>query len=248
MPSSDAASRLRAVTESAPVDAKGRRVSVRLLPGLDDAGLAALQARYPVPLPAELVRLAGVTSGVEGLLDLDLTGERHDVEVAELLPAGLPIAADGSGNFWVLDLTPDTVDVAPVFFVCHDPPVMLYQAPDLATFLDDAIRRLEPPYRSPVDDVREDRLHNVWGSRPGSIEQAAALASTDVALREFAETLHDDWTIVDLRQREVGAGVAWGRHGPRTRLARDGWERIFGYAPYVQPRRTWRRLGRRARI
>ena len=182
-----------------------------LLPGLNDAGLAALQARYPVPLPAELVTLAGVTTGVEGLLDLDLTGVRHDVEVAELLPAGHPIATDGSGNFWVLDLTPDTVDVAPVFFVCHDPPVMLYQAPDLATWAD-------------------------------------AVASTDVALREFAETLHEDWTIVDLRQRDVGAGLAWGRHGPRTRLARDGWERIFGYAPYLKPRRTWRRFGRRARL
>ena len=69
-----------------------------------------------------------------------------------------------------------------------------------------------------------------------------------MALREFAETLHEDWTIVDLRQRDVGAGVAWGRHGPRTRLARDGWERIFGYAPYLKPRRTWRRFGRRARV
>ena len=228
----------------------GRRLRAAggLRPGLDDAGLAALQARYPVPLPAELVQLAGITSGVDGLLDLDLTGVRHDVEVGELLPAGHPIAADGFGNFWVLDLTPDTVDVAPVFFVCHDPPVMLYQAPDLATFLENAIRRLEPPHRSAIDDVREDRLHDVWGSSPGAIAQADALASTDVALREFAGTLHDDWTIVDLRQRDVGAGVAWGRHGPRTRLARDGWERIFGYAPYLKPRRTWRRFGRRARV
>ena len=223
------------------------RAAGTLLPGLDDAGLAALQARFPVPLPAELVRLAGVTRGVDGLLDLDLTGERHDVEVAELLPAGLPVAADGFGNFWVLDLTPDTVDVAPVFFVCHDPPVMLYQAPDLATFLDDALARLEPPHRSLVDDVREDALHNVWGSSPGTISWEDAVASTDVALREFAATLNDDWTIVDLRQRDVGAGVAWGRHGPRTRLARHGWERIFGCAPFARPRRTWRRFGRRAR-
>jgi hypothetical protein len=224
------------------------RAAVDLRPGLDDAGLAELQARYPVPLPAELVRLARTTSGAEGLLDLDLTGVRHDVEVAELLPAGLPVAADGNGNFWVLDLTPDTVEVAPVFFVCHDPPVMLYQAPDLATFLDDALRRLEPPHRSAIDDVREDRLHDVWGSSPGAISHADAVASTDVALREFAETLHDEWTIVDLRQRDVGAGLAWGRHGPRTRLARDGWERMFGYAPHVRPRRTWRRFGRRARV
>ena len=52
---------------------------------------------------------------------------------------------------------------------------------------------------------------------------------------------------MDLRQRQVGMGVAWGAHGPRTRLARHGWERIFGYAPFEKPRRTWRRFGRQAR-
>ena len=64
------------------------------------------------------------------------------------MPAGLPIAADGSGNFWVLDLTPDTVEVAPVFFHCHDAPVLLYQAPDLATFLDEVVKKYVPPHAS----------------------------------------------------------------------------------------------------
>lgn len=243
----DADARLRSVAESTLVDSRGHAVSLRLLPGLDEAGLSALQARFPVPLPAELLSLAGTTRGVEGLLGLDLTGETHSVEVGELMPAGLPVAADGFGNFWVLDLTPDTTDVAPVFFLGHDPAVLLYQAPDLATFVDEAVKRYEPPHRSSVEDVRLDRLHDVWGSRPGALPRAAALSSPDVALREFAETLDDSWTVVDLRHRQVGGGLAWGRHGPRTRLARHGWERIFGYAPYEKPRRSWRRLGRRAR-
>jgi hypothetical protein len=95
--------------------------------------------------------------------------------------------------------------------------------------------------------VHEDRLYDVWRTRPGAMPQVAALSSPDLALREFAESLDPAWTIVDLRHRQPGMGVAWGCHGPRTRLARHGWERIFGYAPFEQPRRTWRRLGRRAR-
>ncbi len=244
----DVVARLRSVAASTLVDPQGHDVSLRLLPGLDETELAELQSRFSVPLPAELLRLAAFTRGVEGLLDLDLTGERHSVEAAELLPAGLPVAADGFGNFWVLDLTPDTMDVAPVFFLGHDPAVLLYQAPDLASFLDEAITRYEPPHRSLVEDVRQDRLHDVWSSRPGALPRAAALGSPDAALREFAETLDDTWTVVDLRHRQVGGGLAWGRHGPRTRLARHGWERIFGYAPYEKPRRSWRRLGRRARV
>jgi hypothetical protein len=201
-----------------------------------------------VPLPTELLRLLAVTRGAEALLDLDLTGRDHSVELAELMPAGLPIASDGSGNFWVLDLTPDTVDVAPVFFLGHDPAVLLYQAPDLATFVREALAAYRPPHVTLLDEVRADRLYDVWGTRPGAIGQPKASESTNAALRDFAAVLDRAWTIVDLRQREVGMGVAWGRYGPRTRLARYGWERIFGYAPYEKPRRSWKRVGRTVRV
>lgn len=243
----DAVQRLRTAVDSQLVDEDGHEVVVELRPPVPEAEVAALQSAFPVPLPAELLRLLAVTRGAAALLDLDLTGRDHSVELAELMPAGLPIAADGYGNFWVLDLTPDTVDVAPVFFHCHDAPVLLYQAPDLATFLDEVVKMYVPPHDSLVDDVHEDRLHDVWRTKPGATAQVAALSSPDLALREFAESLDPAWTIVDLRQREVGMGLAWGAHGPRTRLSRHGWERIFAYAPYDKRRRTWRRLGRRAR-
>jgi hypothetical protein len=243
----DAVQRLQAAVGSRLVDEDGDEVVVDLRPPVPDAEVAALQAGYPVPLPAELLQLLAVTRGTDALLDLDLTGRAHSVDTAELMPAGLPIAADGSGNFWLLDLTPDTTEVAPVFFHCHDAPVLLYHAPDLATFLDEVVKKYVPPHASLVDDVREDRLYDVWRTRPGAMPQVAALSSPDLALREFAESLDPAWTIVDLRHRQPGMGVAWGCHGPRTRLARHGWERIFGYAPFEQPRRTWRRLGRRAR-
>lgn len=243
----DAVQRLRAAAASRLVDEDGSPVDLDLLPGLTEAEIAVVQAQYPVPLPAELVRLMSFTRGAGGLLELDLTGEPHSIEISDLLPAGHPIAADGYGNFWLLDLTPDTTDVAPVFFACHDAPVLLYQAPDLATFVDEALKTLEPPHRSQVDDVHEDRLYDVWRSQPGAVPQPVAVASQDAALREFAESLDSDWTIVDLRQRQVGMGVAWGSHGPGTRLARHGWERIFAYAPDPRGRRSWRRFGRRAR-
>jgi hypothetical protein len=243
----DAVLRLQSAVGSRLVDEDGHQVVVELRPPVPEAQVTTLQAGYPVPLPAELLRLLAVTRGAQALLDLDLTGRDHSVELAELMPAGLPIAADGFGNFWVLDLTPDTAEVAPVFFHCHDAPVLLYQAPDLATFLDEVVKKYVPPHTSLVDDVHEDRLYDVWRTRPGAMTQVAALSSPDLALREFAESLDPAWTIVDLRQREVGMGVAWGAHGPRTRLARHGWERIFAYAPFERPRRTWRRLGRQAR-
>ena len=227
------------------VDRNGHRVELTLGPPADTATMTAVTERCAAlgaALPAELSRLLAATTGMDGLLDLDLTGERHSVEMAELLPAGHPVAADGFGNFWLLDLTPDTVETAPVFFVCHDAPVLLYQAETLADFVDEAVKSLEPGRTSTIDDVHEDRLHQVSRRAPGAMSWSEAMESGDKTLRAFAETLDLSWTLVDLRRREVGMGVAWGAHGPRTRLARHGWDRVFAYAPPVKQRRLWHRM------
>lgn len=237
--------RLHAAMAGGLSDADHLPVTLQLRPGLRAEESAALQNRYSVPLPGELLALLTETAGVEGLLDLDLTGTRHLVEMPDLLPAPHPIAADGFGNVWLLDLTPDTTEAAPVFFFSHDPPVLLYQAPDLATFVDEALKQFEPRHTSLVDSVRRDHGRHVWGSRPGAMSRSNAIASGDHALRQFAQRLEEGWTLVDLRQREIGGGLAWGRYGPRTQLARCGWERIFGYAPYVEPQPRWRRMFRR---
>src|SRR5439155_15441806 len=60
-------------------------------------------------------------------------------------------------NFWVLDLTPDDVDTAPVFYLCHDPPVLVYQSPSLGHFLDELLRMYEAPHTSTIREVREER-------------------------------------------------------------------------------------------
>jgi hypothetical protein len=219
-------------------------------PGLDRAAIARLQAAYPVPLPVELTDLLAATTGIRRL-GLDLTGAGLELPrggaVARLLPAGHPVMGDDAGNRWVLDLTADTVDVAPVFFVGQDPPLLLHQAPDLATFLGDVVAEAGQPGSTDLDAVRHDRLHDVWKTRPGAMSLDNARAG-DQALRDFALILDPAWTVVDLRTRTVGQGLVWARYGPQTRVARHGWERIFGYAPYEPPRRTWRRFGRRARV
>ena len=244
----DPVQRLRDAADSGTLrdeDGHPVRLDLRPPPGPDlVSGLRSRYAALGAAVPAELVRLLALTAGTEALLDLDLTGERHSIEVAELLPAGHPVAADGFGNFWLLDLTPDTGETAPVFFACHDAPVLLYQAPSLGDFLDQALGALEPGRDTTIDDVHEDRLFQVGRRAPHSMPWRAAMTSDDLALRDFAASLDAAWTVVDLRRREIGMGVAWGAHGPRTRLARHGWERIFGYAPPVrtQRRSIWSRM------
>ncbi|HZR16205.1 MAG TPA: SMI1/KNR4 family protein [Verrucomicrobiae bacterium] len=213
------------------VDEDGEPVSLELAKPLTLEQIDSLQEKIGLPLPSELRELLAFCSGIDGCLDaIDFTGGYEGFGTEEIFPKGLSVASDGFGNSWVLDITPETTKVAPVFFACHDAPVILYQSADLASFLAEVFRMNTPPHKSLVDDVHEDRLFDVWGKNPGVITQTAAAASSDPDLKAFASSLSEHFQVIDLRKAVPGMGFSWGRYGPRTEVRRHGYERIFAYA------------------
>lgn len=222
---------IKAAQAAKLVDEDGKPVTIALAPALTGTEIDNLEARVEQHLPEELRTLLSFCSGIDGCLDgIDFTGADMMFELREVFPHGLPIARDGFGNFWVLDLTPHTTAVAPVFFACHDAPVVLFQSPDIATFIAEVFRKNAPPYKSLVDDVPSDRLFNVWRKNPGVVDQPSAAVSSDAVLRSFAMELPVHFQIVDLRNVSPGMGFSWGRYGPSTEVRRHGYERIYGYA------------------
>ena len=223
---------IRRAQEASLVDEDGDPVVLELAAPLSDSELEGLATEVGAPLPSELRAVLEYTAGIEdsALDGIDFTGRSMSFEDRDVFPLGLPIAADGFGNFWVLDLGPDETETAAVFFACHDPPIVLFQSSTLAEFLGETFRMQKPPHSSLVADVHDDLLFNVWGTNPGTIDHAAALAS-DEQLSAFAAQLDDRFTFVDLRDPRVGMGFSWGRHGPRTEVRRHGLERLFAYAP-----------------
>jgi cell wall assembly regulator SMI1 len=200
---------------------------LRLRPPPPRDELDALEAELGVRLPDDLRALLERAGGIDGgpLETIDFTGASFDVEIRDIFPSGVPIAHDGSGNHWVLDLTPDAAPPL-VFFASHDPPVVLVQSPDVAHFLDEVFG---DPLPSRKALVHEDRLFHAWRGNRDELDHAAALAG-DEELRAFAATLDDRYTVVDLRTPTVGTGFSWGRHGPATEIRR-GYGRLFAYAP-----------------
>jgi hypothetical protein len=213
------------------VDEDGNEHVLELAPPLSPGEIETLRAEIGVALPHELRALLEHTAGIEGaIVDIDFTGRMLGPSFAsELFPAGISIAHDGFGNYWVLDVTPKEPHASPVFFVCHDAPVLLYQSPNLAHFLHELFRMFVPPHASLVDDVHEDRLFNVWGKNQGTLDHADALSGDD-DLRAFAAGLDERFVFVDLRSPAIGMGFSWGRYGPRTQVRRHGYERLFAYA------------------
>ena len=152
-------------------------------------------------------------------------------EHATIFPHGIPIAADGFGNFWVVDISSNSSEFGPVWFACHDAPVILYQSPDLGTFLSELFKLAQPPYDGLVNEVHEDSICDVWGTNPGVVTYQECAQSQDPKLQVFASSLDDSFQFIDLRKAQPGDGFSWGRYGPETEIYRFGELAIFAYRP-----------------
>ena len=212
------------------IDEDGQVVTLELLPGLSQAELSDFARQVPCPVPQEITELMSACRGFyETIEQVEFSGIDLGFAFEEIFPFGLAIAADGFGNFWVVDLHPDSAKWGPIYFACHDAPVILYQADTLEEFLSELFRMFKPPHESLVDDVHEDRLARVWQTNPGVLSYEQCLQADDPVLSAFAGELDESFQIVDLRQAKPGDGFSWGRYGPRTLVKRYGTHAVFAY-------------------
>ncbi len=151
-----------------------------VLPGLSEDEIAAHIVNWSTcgyPFPDLLQELLRVTAGLK-------RGEQQISFECPSNPYGddlylCPLLDDDTGNFWAMDTVVDPSRLGPIFFVCHDPPVIFYQAYDLATFLDSLLNGKAM--------VATD--HAIWrAGAAGGVVQG-------------------DWIVFDLQAEVVGAGA-----------------------------------------
>lgn len=205
----------------------GDREVVGLQPPASQARILEVEAELGHPLPAPLRALVERTAGLELLESVDfLSAGRSPLDA--LFGNVLTLAGDGAGNFWILELDPQHATLGPVWFVCHDAPVLVYQSPDLASFVEDYLRFKSAPHDGPVADVVRGAVRRVAGQRV-EVPAASLVDSDDPLLRTFARSLDGEWYVRDLRAARCGDGMPLGRYGPSTPLARAGREFVFAY-------------------
>jgi hypothetical protein len=197
-------------------DERGEVVRVRFAPPLSEAEIDGLEAEWGMPVPAasrDVLRVTQVVEGVPLLDSVNFAGHWYRDVLEALFPYTLPIATDGYGNFWSVDVLPGSDVFGPVYYVCHDGGVVLYQCADVAAFIEGMIELVEPPHQGPlylvqkglpIEDDQED------GNRTGGevgMEPEEALASDDEVLRAFARSLPPEvaW-IADMRNARIGQG------------------------------------------
>lgn len=237
---------LRQATELSLQTKRGRPAKLDFLPPATAAEVRSLESLLPCPLPDEIRELLAYCRGLScDALDfvdfIDFTGGHCMFEYVDAFPHGLPFAADGCGNFWVVDLWPESQSWGPIYFACHDAPVMLYQSPSLQDYVEQLIKALVPPFESVVEDVQGDGIFNVWSTNPGVMSYDEGIQSADPEVKAFAGKLGPSFQIIDLRDAKVGHGFSWGRYGPDTTVRRWGRLPIFAYEK-PERRGLWARL------
>lgn len=212
------------------VDEDGNIDALKLLPPLSPEELSELKAAIPCPLPSEARELLEYCRGFDGVLEsIDFSGLLPGFGMEEIFPHAVPIAHDGFGNYWVVDLTAESTTWGPIFFVCHDAPVIVFQTDSLAHFINEIIKLGSSPWRSEINEVHENHHDRIWRENPGLLTFDQGMQSADSDLKAFARSLDDSWWLIDLRDAKVGDGFSWGRYGPATVNKRFGEKRIFAY-------------------
>ena len=213
----------------------GIQSSFKLLPPLSSDELVSLESRIPCPIPEEMKELFYFARGFEGgwLQTVDFSGfafsDGMGFGMESLFPRCINIAHDGLGNYWVVDLTSDSKTWGPIFYACHDGPVIVFQSESISHFISECLKGFNTPWQSDIDDVLERFADKIWRENPGVMKYESCIASEDVKLRAFAQTLDASWEFIDLRSSRVGDGFSWGRYGPRTVNKRFDELRIFAY-------------------
>ena len=179
-------------------------------PPLSEEELRTFESSLPCRITEEMQELLQFSRGFDGVLSdgIDFAGVRFGLEGA--FPHARELASDGFGNFWVVDMTSDSTSFGPIFYACHDAPVIVYQTDSLLHFLKEVVRFVNRPWKSEIDDVHEKFTTRIWRDNPCIKSFAECVANGDVELKTFAESLDDSWEFADLRYPKLRDGYSGG--------------------------------------
>jgi len=223
---------LRQAEGTAFTNEDGIKSHLKLLAPLAEEELATIESNLPCPLPQDIRELLKFACGFEGtwLEEIKFADvQDRSLGLEDVFPRGVPIAHDGLGNYWVVDLTRESQSWGPIFYACHDAPVIVYQTDSLLHFVQEVIREGNEPWKSEIQAVWGPLSNRIWDENPGVLSFAQCAGTEDNDLRAFAKTLDETWQFIDLRSPSLGDGFSWGRYGAKTLVKRFGEKRIFAY-------------------
>ncbi len=213
------------------VDAGGKTLSVRSLPGLRPELIETLKSAYPGIISPPLQALLATSSGLADteLGNIDFTGCCFPEESCDVFQPCLTIAIDDAGRRWIAEVGGKDLP-GPVWCVLPDPQVAVLIGEDLQAFL--ATLREHAHRGQTLEWLQElsANAHAVWAQRRALALRPHGAYRADEAIRGWLATLPSDAYIYDLRRPSTVRGWPYGVAGPSARLYRCGRLPVFAVA------------------
>ncbi len=221
------------------LDAGGKALSVRTLPGLRPELIETLKSSYPGIISPTLRALLATCCGLADseLGHIDFTGCCFPEEPCTVFQPCLTLAIDDAGRRWIAEVGNQDLP-GPVWCVFPDPQVAVHISEDLHAFL---ATLHEHAHRGQTLAWLQDlsaTAHAVWAKRRALALRPYRAPHPDDAIRAWLSSLPSDAYVYDLRRPDTVRGWPYGVAGPSARLYRCG--RLPVFAAAGSPTEGWR--------
>lgn len=186
-------------------DEDGFTYSIELLPGMSRREIAKVATGMPHGrLPDEIIDLLTYSRGFNGSAVDDLLFADYRISVYDLFfPRQITLGGDGRGNSWIVDI--DTKgNWGPVYFMDHDPPVIVKFADNLAGFLHVLHENCEHPEKSTFQNLYGPTTARIYKQKRQPV--AENLHNYDLS---SVENLPNSYRIESLVGKSPGTGFRW---------------------------------------
>jgi hypothetical protein len=195
----------------------GEAYKVELLDGMNDEDIQFYKKQLPnEQLPSEIEELLRFARGFQffGLEEVRFDSFGH-FGFEEMFPYSVQLAGDGFGNFWIQDIDSNG-NWNSIYFVCHDPPVMVKHAENLKQFIEQVDEFGKKGSESTLDRIHEEIVTNIGNEESGIMEQN----QNDYDFSNEKISLPEIFLVADLTDKPIKIGFPWGKFGPDTKIIR----------------------------
>jgi hypothetical protein len=221
------------------VDASGKALPVRALPGLRPEVIQALKSTYPGIINPSIRAVLATCCGLADteLGSIDFTGCWYPEEPCSVFQPCLTMAIDDAGRRWIAEVGNKALP-GPVWCVLPDPQVAVLVSDDLPAFI---ASLYEHAHRGQTLAWLQDlsaTAHAVWAHRRALALRPYSVYHSDREIRGWLSSLPSDAYVYDLRRQSTVSGWPYGVAGPSARLYRCGRLPVFAVA--ASPTEGWR--------
>ncbi len=194
-------------------DEDGEQYSLEFLPPLTNNELDNLKSKFPNHhIAEELLEIMSMTKGWDGYgLEQVYFDSIGSFGFFELSPHSICMGHDGFGNYWVLDINKRGT-LGKVFFVCHDPAVLIIHSQNLNEYLHHLLEFYENPDEGYLNEIHEKVVRTVWKENPNVSSKSEFLQSNPSYSKFLSPFEGGEWAVADLRKGDNKEGFAWGKY------------------------------------